>query len=249
MHKKRCSYGENMNIAICEDHKEEALWLKKQIEYWSLQKGHKTNTTLFENAAQFWFHYEPDQSFDVLLLDVEMPGENGILLARKLRERHDDIPVIFVTGADEYISEGYDVQAVHYLLKPVNKDKLAECLNRVYEKMKDREPFVLLNTSSGTIKLLQKDILKIESFSGYCIYTALQGEYRVNISLKDALNALQKENFSYSHRGIVVNLQHVEAITHEQVILTGKNTALVSRRQYSSLNKAFIDFYNGGRPW
>ncbi len=147
-----------------------------------------------------------------------MPGENGISLARELCKKHDDIPIIFVTGADEYISEGYDVQAVHYLLKPVNKDKLEECLNRVHEKKKDKEPFVLLNTSSGTIKLLQKDILKIESFS-------------------------------YSHRGILVNLQHVEAITHEQVILTGGNKALVSRRQYGSLNKAFIDFYNGGRQY
>lgn len=236
-----------MNIVICEDHKDEALWLQKQIKHWGLHKNLQIRISLFETAEQFWFHYDSEKFYDVLLLDIEMPGENGISLARELRKKHDDIPIIFVTGADEYISEGYDVQAVHYLLKPVNKDKLEECLNRVHEKKKDKEPFVLLNTSSGTLKLLQKDILKIESFSGYCIYTALNGEYRVNISLKEALNALQKESFSYSHRGILVNLQHVEAITHEQVILTGGNKALVSRRQYGSLNKAFIDFYNGGR--
>lgn len=210
-----------MNIAICEDHKEEAGWLKKQIEYWGREKGIPTAVTLYENADQFWFNYSPEKVFDVLFLDIEMPGENGILLAKKLREKQDDVPVIFVTGVDDFISEGYDVQALHYLIKPVDKTKLRECLYRIYEKQKNREPYILLNTKDGTVKLLQKDIIKIESFSRYSVFTTLKGEYQAAVSLKDTLNTLQKENFSYSHRGILVNLLHVQAITHEQVTLTG----------------------------
>ncbi len=235
-----------MNIAVCEDHRNEALWMKKQIEYWGQQEKLKTHITLYENAEQFWFSYGCDKNFDALILDIEMPGENGISLAKKLREKGDLIPVIFVTGTDEYIAEGYDVQAVHYLLKPVNKDKLNQCLHRIYEKQKEQEPFLLLNTDRGTVKLLEKDILKIESFSRFCIYTTLKGEYQAVISLKDAFNSLQKETFFYSHRGILVNLRHVETITHDQVLLTGGHTALVSRRQYNDLNKAFIAYYNGG---
>lgn len=235
-----------MNIAICEDRREEAAWLKKQIEYWSLRENIKPCITLYENAQQFWFHYGSETPFDVLILDIEMPGESGISLAKKLREKGDHIPVIFVTGMDEYMAEGYDVQAVHYLLKPVNRDKLGECLHRVYENLKEQEPFLLLNTNQGTVKLLEKDILKIESFSKSCIYTTLKGEYQAAVSLKDALNSLQKETFACSHRGVLVNLRHVETITHEQVILTGGHTALISRRQYSDFNKAFIDYYNGG---
>lgn len=235
-----------MNIAVCEDHREEAAWLKKQIEYWSLQEKIQTNITLYENAKQFWFDYGPEKSFDMLMLDIEMPGENGVSIAKKLRERHDDIPVIFVTGMEEYMSEGYDVQAVHYLLKPVNKDKLFECLYRVYEKSKLQEPFLILNTNRGTVKLMQNDILKIESFSRSCIYTTLKGDFQTGISLKNSINGLQEASFAYSHRGIIVNLQHVEAITHEQIILTGGHTALISRRQYNDFNKAFIAYHNGG---
>lgn len=232
-----------MNIAICEDRKEEALWLQKQIEYWGREKGISVSVTCYENAGQFWFHYPPKEAFDVLLLDIEMPGENGILLAKKLREKQDDIPIIFVTGVGEFISEGYDVQALHYLIKPISKEKLAECLCRVQKKLKNQEPCLLLNTKEGTVKLLQKDILKIESFARYCTFTTLTGEVQAAVSLKDTLNVLQKKNFSYSHRGILVNLQHVTAITHEQVILTGNVSAIVSRRQYADLNKAFIEFY------
>lgn len=235
-----------MKIAICEDQKEEAEWLKKQIENWGLQKNIPSIITLYENAAQFWFDYGPEKDFDVLILDIEMPGENGISLARKLREKQDDIPIIFVTGAGEYMSEGYDVQAVHYLLKPVVKNKLEECLQRVYEKLEAKEPPLIINTDRGMIKLTQKEIIKIESFSRYCIYTTLKGEYQVNIPLKDALKDLREEHFAYTHRGIIVNLKHVETITRDQVTLTGGYSALISRRQYAGFNQAFITYYNGG---
>lgn len=235
-----------MKIAICEDQREEAGWLKKQIEDWGLRKSIPAIITLYENAKQFWFDYDPEKYFDVLILDVEMPGENGISLARQLRQKQDDIPIIFVTGAIEYMSEGYDVQAVHYLLKPVDKNKLEECLQRVYEKLEAEEPPFVINTNKGVIRLTQKEIIKIESFSRYCIYTTLKGEYQVNISLKDAMKDLKKEHFAYTHRGILVNLKHVETITREQVTLTQGYTALISRRQYADFNKAFITYYNGG---
>lgn len=235
-----------MKIAVCEDHKEEAGWLKSQIEYWGSHENIPVSVALYENAEQFWFDYGLEKAFDVLLLDIEMPGESGISLAKRLRAKNDDIPVIFVTGVDDYMSDGYDVQAIHYLLKPVNKNKLKECLTRIYEKQKNKEPCVLLNTTEGLVKLLQKDILKIESFSRYCIYTTLNHDYQVSISLKDAFNELQKDRFAFSHRGILINLCHVETITHEQVTLSGGHTALVSRRQYGDLNKAFISFYHGG---
>lgn len=97
-----------MKIAICEDQMEEAGWLKKQIEDWGLRKSIPAIITLYENAKQFWFDYDPEKYFDALILDVEMPGENGISLARQLRQKQDNIPIIFVTGAIEYMSEGYE---------------------------------------------------------------------------------------------------------------------------------------------
>lgn len=232
-----------MRIAVCEDHQEEAAWLAEIVKKWAAGKAVSVHIEVFENAQQFWFSYEPGHPFDVLFLDVQMPGESGIILAKKLRQRRDATPLIFVTGIDDYMSEGYDVQAVHYLLKPVKEEKLEECLNRVYQSMNQTEPFLLLDSDQGTQRLLQKDILKVEIFAHRCVYTTLQQEYAVYQSLKEARDALVPEWFVYSHRSILVNLCHVESITHDKVLLTGGHEALVSRRLYGELNQAFIHFY------
>ncbi len=232
-----------MRIAVCEDQQEEAAWLAKTVKKWAAGRALPVSVEVFENAEQFWFAYEPGLSFDVLFLDIQMPGESGITLAQKLRQRRDSTPLIFVTGIDDYMSEGYDVQAVHYLLKPVKEEKLTECLDRVYQGMNQAEPCVLMDTEPGTVRLLQKDILKVEIFAHRCVYTTLQKEYAVYGSLKEARDALEPAWFVHSHRSILVNLCHVEAIMHDRVLLTGGREALVSRRLYAELNQAFIRFY------
>lgn len=235
-----------MKIAICEDHPEEAGGLVKIMEKWAVKQSVSLNITLYENAERFWFSYEPGVSFDALFLDVQMPGESGITLARKLRDRGDLIPVVFVTGIDDYISEGYDVQAVHYLLKPVKTEKIEECLNRIYRELGQEEPYLLLNTQEGAVKLLQREIVKVEVFTHRCVYTTIKGEYNALHSLKEAQERLYPGWFVRSHRSILVNLKHVEAITRDKVFLTGGQEALVSRRLYNELNEAFIRFYGSG---
>lgn len=232
-----------MKIAVCEDHGEEALWLEKMIKKWAAKRRLPVSVTIFADAEQFWFSYEPGVSFDVLFLDIQMPGESGLVLAKKLREKGDAVPLIFVTGIDDFVSEGYDVQAVHYLVKPVKEEKIGECLDRVCQNMEQAEPFLLLETEQGTVKLLQKDILKVEIFAHRCVYTTLQKEYAVSQSLKDAEEGLASDWFVHSHRSILVNLYHIEAITRQRVFLTGGHEALVSRRLYMELNRAFISFY------
>lgn len=232
-----------MHFIVCEDHQTEALWLQKKIKNWALKQSVPVEFTVYESAEQFWFAYEEDMEADAVILDIQMPGEDGITLARRLRERHNQIPILFVTGVNDYIAEGYDVQAVHYLLKPVREDKLEECLNRIWQMRPLEEPFVLLQTEGDAVRLLQKDIITVEVFAHQCVYTTCDASYTVSESLKEAKEKLQEEWFMYAHRSILVNLFHVKSITHAKVYLTGGREAVVSRRMYGELNQAFIRFY------
>lgn len=229
-----------MKIAICEDNPVEAEEIERIVKNWALESKTDLSVVWYPTAEAFWFSYE-DQVFDALFLDIQMPGEDGISLAKRLREQGDRIPIVFVTGIDDFISEGYDVEAVHYLLKPVREKKVAECLERICQKQ--TEFFVLLSTEDGVVKVSQRDILKIEVFGHHCVYTTVDGTYKVTQSLKEARKNLLPDRFVLCYRGILVNLQNIESINHSQVNLTGGIQAPVSRRMYGEINQAFIRFF------
>ena len=144
----------------------------------------------------------------------------------------------FEEDMDEYISEGSEVEAGHYLVKPVKEEKVKECLERIAGM-----PFMVLGTEDGVYKVLQKDIIKIEVFAGQCFYTTTHGKYAVVQSLKQAQKDLGLGCFVECHRGVLVNLCHIEAVEHNRVLLTGGLEAPVSRRLYGKVNEAFIGYF------
>lgn len=77
-------------------------------------------------GESFLFRYEEKKDYDILLLDVEMKAISGMELARRIRRENDSVQIVFITGYPDYISEGYDVSALHYLMKPISAGKLSE---------------------------------------------------------------------------------------------------------------------------
>ena len=146
-----------MKIAVCEDQKEEAAWLCSTIQKWAADNKQPAEVFSFGDASSFLFSLE-DNIYDALFLDIKMPGEDGVALAKRLRRMKDDVFIVFVTGEKEYIMEGYEVGAVNYLVKPVDKKRIYLCLDRIYEKADLQEPFIIIDTGEKTVKLLQKEI-------------------------------------------------------------------------------------------
>ncbi|MCD8337975.1 MAG: LytTR family DNA-binding domain-containing protein [Lachnospiraceae bacterium] len=236
-----------MYFVICEDNPEEGLWLQEKLKKWAHKKNVAVETARYESAERFWFSYEEKQRIDALFLDIQLPDEDGMTLARKLRARKNPVPILFVTGMDDYMAEGYDVQAIHYLLKPVSEEKLEVCLERIMRASDTEEPFVLLQTDADVVRILQKDIFTVEVFAHQCVYTTAERSYTVLESLKEAQEKLQSGWFVLAYRGILVNLFHVRSISREKVCLTDGREVPVSRRMYGELNQAFIRFYREGR--
>lgn len=236
-----------MQIAICEDHAEEAAWLTKMIHHWAKKRNVEVEVSAFADAETFFFTLE-DTVYDALFLDIIMPGEDGVALAKRLRKSAYDVPIVFVTGEKEYALEGYEVAAVNYLLKPIEEKKVSECLDRIYQTMDTTEPFVILHTDNTVVKILQKDIYKIEVFGHKLIYFTAKGEYMVNSTLKVAEKELAQGDFISCHRGVLVGLRYVDSIGRDHLVLadmgTGYRTEVpVSRRLYNIVNEAFIQYY------
>jgi DNA-binding LytR/AlgR family response regulator len=136
--------SDTINVAICEDEKVQVELLEKHVKIWGEQRNIKVIIETFYSAESFDFNWSMDKRYDVLLLDIQMPGQNGIELAKKIREEDDIINIIFITAIPDYIQEGYDVEAINYLIKPVDEKKLYECLDRALEKVPKEEKIVLI---------------------------------------------------------------------------------------------------------
>ena len=116
-------------MAICDDCDADTEYLSSLVAAWEEVSGHGAAVERFPSAEAFLFQYEDRKDFDILLLDVEMGEVNGIELAQRIRLEDSRVQIVFITGFPDFMAEGYEVSALHYLMKPVSREKLCAVLD------------------------------------------------------------------------------------------------------------------------
>ena len=146
---------------------------------------------------------------------------------------------MFITSHFEFVGEGYEVDALHYLVKPVSREKLSEVLSRAAEKLAVEPPFVVISCQGGTVKLYESDILYVESFLHDIVIHTKTGEYRIKENISAFAQRLS-EDFFRVHRSYLVNLKAVIRIGRTSVALEDGAEVPVARGKYDNINRAFI---------
>lgn len=230
-----------ITIAICDDDKSQTNSLKNTINKWNCQ----TIITEYNSAEQFLFDYA-DKPCDLLLLDIEMGNMNGMELARSLRAKCDMLPIIFITGYSEFMQDGYDVEALHYLLKPVDKNKLFAVLDRYVDRHKaDRR--VILSVGEVSVCVNSDKIVYLEAFGKKTQVTLRDGkEVICTCGLSTTAEKLGN-GFVPCHRSYIVNIGYISSISKTEVTMDSGKKIPVSRRLYDSVNRAFIAYYKENR--
>ena len=230
-----------ITIAICDDDNSQINALKKMLTEWN------SNTTIneYNSAEQFLFNY-PDVSCDLLLLDIEMGGMNGMELAKELRAKGDMLPIIFITGFSKYIGDGYDVEALHYLLKPMDKEKLFQVLDRYVCRHKP-DNRIILPSGNESVLAASDDIVYLEAFGKKTQVILKNGkEIICTCGLSNASEKLG-QGFVSCHRSYVVNIGAIRKISRTEITMDSGKKIPISRRSYDSVNRAFIDYYKEAR--
>lgn len=231
-----------LNIAICDDEQNQIEYIKGIVSEWAKVKGHISVFSEFPSAEAFLFDYAENRNYDILLLDIEMDGMNGVELARTLRKETEDLQIIFVTGYDDYIADGYDVAALHYLMKPVKKEKLFSVLDRAVRLISEREKNVILNASGTVLKIPLDKIMYVESQQNYIVIHTEKDAYRI----KRTLSSMEKEldsGFFRTGRSYIVGLRYVAGISKTEIKLDNGTVIPLGRGLFDAANKAFIAFY------
>ena len=123
--------GDNMSykVAICDDNSTDSQYVKSMLSQWAKERSMIVDISVFSSAEQFLFDYADHKDYDILLLDIEMGQMDGVQMARTIRRENNTVQIIFITGYSDYIAEGYDVAALHYLMKPLNIQKFFDVLH------------------------------------------------------------------------------------------------------------------------
>ena len=229
-----------LKIAILDDEQLQLETLRSFVHSWAEANSHACEISTFPSAEAFRFVYSGDKRFDILLLDVEMTGQNGIDLAKQLRNKGERAEIIFVTSHFEFYGEGYEVDALHYLVKPIEPDKLFSVLTKAVERLSIEPPYVIIRCDGVTEKLYERDILYIESLLHYIVIRTAGRAYRLKENLTDFAERLS-DDFYHAHRSYYVSLKHVARISRTFVTLDNGQKIPLSRGKYDGINRAYIE--------
>lgn len=190
---------------------------------------------------------EVKKQFDLVFLDIQMEGMNGMDTARAIRELQPDTVLIFVTGSKEYVFEAFDVSAFHYLLKPLEETKFMEVLKRAIGESRkcraEKQKRLFIRTKNLTID--QKDILYIES-RGKKVDIHTRKE---TFSIYGAMSELETqlgESFYRCHRGYLVNMAYITEYGADSITLTGGARVYLTKKKHGEFVKAYMWYLQNG---
>lgn len=229
----------NYKIAICDDEKTDRQYIETLVERWAKGVGHSVQISAFESAESFLFHYASQSDYDILLLDIEMGKMDGVTMAKQLRRDNDIIQIVFITGYSDYISEGYEVAALHYLMKPVKEEKLSIVLDRAADKLAKNEKVLFFEMGKETVRIPIYQIRYADVFGNYVTIHATE-----EIKIKMTLGNLEKkldERFFRVGRSLIVNLTQIARVTKTEIWLSDQTALPLPKGAYEAVNRAIIN--------
>lgn len=232
-----------MNIAICDDDKELLEYLKVLTKKWSAKSDMECKTDCFVSSEDFLFVNENGFPYDVVILDIQMGGINGMELAKEIRNKDENISIVFLTGIKDYVFEGYEVGAIRYMMKPIKEDEFFNVLDIAASEVDRDKKYCIFSYGSEKIKIPCDDIMYVESDEHYVIINTSDKKYKIKYSINKLLKELNPDEFAPAHRSYIVNVGCIEKITKTECILENGVNIPVSRNNYGRLNQAFIKYY------
>lgn len=229
----------NVHFAICDDNNIDSNYVSNLVNKWANERKYQININIFDSAEAFLFHYDGNKDYDILLLDIEMKKMDGVTLAREIRKTNKSVQIVFITGYSDYIADGYDVESLHYLMKPLKEEKLFVVLDRAVNRIIQNEKYLLLNYYDEAIRIPLHEIVYIDVDRNYVTIHSNQ-DYTIKKTLDEIEKELDKRFFRIG-RSVIVNLKYISRVTKTDVFLANNTILQLPRGVYDSLNRAIIN--------
>lgn len=229
-----------INVAIVEDEPNVVKLLESYLDRYAKERNKQIAYFPFSDAMNFVSDYAP--KYDLVLMDIEMPLMNGYDGAVRLRELDKDVCLVFVTNMVQYAVKGYAVDAMGYMVKPVDYPALAIQMDKVCERVKSKGYCISIKVDDGIKRLSLNDLYFVEVRGHYLVYHTSEGKYSELNSLQNREKELQNHHFFRCTRYAIVNLKHVAEVRDNFIVVGGEQLE-ISRRKRKDFLIAMSEYY------
>lgn len=231
-------------VAIIEDHPNEIEVLKSHFQRYSATNGEEFEIKCFSDGNAFLNGYQP--IFDLILMDIDLPGINGLETAQCLRSLDRSVALVFVTNLARYAAKGYAVDAMDFLLKPVSYANFAVTVQRAMLRCRSsHQPDFLINISDGVYRISASRIKYVEVDNHTLVYHTTEGNLNSSGNLKDVEAKLNSPQFIRCNRCYLVNLAFVRAVRGHTLVLD-MDELQISRPKRATVLEALNNYLGGG---
>jgi DNA-binding LytR/AlgR family response regulator len=233
-----------IRVAIVEDERQEAQALKQCLCRFGEKQKVEFSITHFEDAALFLRQYQP--VYDLIFMDIRMPGIDGMTAAQRLRAQDSITPLVFVTSMVQYAVKGYEVDALDFIVKPVRQVTFDMKMKRIYRSLQMRIGHRIVLNVAGSSKVLSAvDIYYVEVINHELTYHTTNGIFTLRGKLGTAEQQLPSDSFFRVSASHLVNLRYLTQSTGDSVIVAGEEIR-VSRAKKKNLMTAIASYLGKG---
>ena len=239
-----------VNIAICDD---EVLHITKVTQVLSEYRKDKLANltwTTFQSGFALLAAMDHGETFDAVFLDIYMADMNGMEVAKRIRAINSSVHIIFLTSSAQFAVESYEVEASGYLLKPVSKETLYSCVNKLSSRLSTTatQGITVKDTDGMITKVLWNQLMYLEAMGHYVVFHHANGSTTKTLlsfsSLMEQL--LTQPDFVQSHRSYVVNLRYVHRIGKRELVMLNGAQIPLPKSRHQQLSDRFHDAIFGG---
>lgn len=235
-----------MRIAICDDDILVIEQLKAYIKLYFDKKGIKCpEISCFSNGSAL---LADKGEKDILFLDIEMPGVNGIYVGNELKKANDRIIIFIVTSYSEYLDDAMRFHVFRYLSKPLEQQRFFRNMNDAIELYNTMTVKVPIETKSGVHTLPASSIIMVEAQGRKVIVHTVQNDFESVHNMQYWLELLPKNCFFQTHRSFIVNLEHISDFDRFLVHMAHNQfQAYLTKRKYSAFKAAYLLYLESTR--
>ena len=235
-----------IHIAICDDSKQERQILAALFKRYQELHATPLQIHIFQNGFSLLDAIDQGKRFDITILDILMPGENGIEIARNIRASGTDTEIIFLTSSPEYAVDSYEVKAQNYLLKPVTEEKFFASIDSILAELdeKDTASFIIYTTEKQYSRIRVSSLVYGEvTHRTITLHLADQTMISAVMTFTEFQDILKAyPDFIYPYRSYAVNMNYIQYVTKSDIILTDGQKIPLSRNNYTKISEQFLNF-------
>lgn len=234
-----------IRVMICDDEPAIRTALREYLVRFAREKGVAFETAECQSGAELTERLNEERC-DLLLLDIEMPGGNGMEAARVIRKKDADVVIVFITNLVQYALEGYEVQAWRFLEKPVDYGQFARVIEGAVSRIGQRESgFLSVKNEAGLSRIRAADILYAETCRGHVMLHCREEAVECFQTMAVTEKMLEEQHFFRCHTAYLVNLARVEKLGAKELVLSGGVSIPVSKHRRRALAEALTDYWGG----